>query len=102
MQQLIVSKLPEMVRLFKKHEIESASLFGSVVTSYFSDTSDIDLVVDIKKNQDPVEAGEHLWNLQADLEKLLDRRVDLLTMSSLRNPVFIAEINETKQLIYGN
>jgi predicted nucleotidyltransferase len=48
-----------------------------------------------------VELGEHLWELQFELQDLLGHDVDLVTTRSLRNPIFIQELNETRLLIYG-
>jgi predicted nucleotidyltransferase len=35
------------------------------------------------------------------LEKILRRPVDLVTDKSLHNPYFIASVNQTKTLLYG-
>lgn len=87
--------------LMDKHRIKRAYLFGSAVNGSFTDTSDVDFIVDIDDTIEPVELGTHLWDLGFELEELLGRKVDLLTSRSLRNPYFIEEINETKELIYG-
>ena len=50
---------------------------------------------------DPVDAGEHLWDLEYELKDLLQRNIDLITERSLRNPYFINEVNATKFAIYG-
>ena len=63
---------------------------------YHGSIADID-----QNNLDPLETGEHLWNLTYELEDLLKRNVDLLTERSLKNPYFIQRLNETKFPIYG-
>ena len=97
----IQEKMPQIIMLLKKHQIKSAFLFGSVVTNKFSPASDVDFLVDIIENQEPAQAGEHLWDLGYGLENLLRRKVDLLTRSSLRNSVLINEIEKNKVSIYG-
>lgn len=97
---LIQNKLNDINRLMKQYHIKRAYLFGSSVKDTFNETSDIDVLVDVDDNIEPVTLGGYLWDLQFDLEKLLDRKVDLLTSRSLKNPYFINEVNATKLLIY--
>jgi uncharacterized protein len=93
--------LPRVIELLKLHRISSAYVFGSVLTDRFSATSDVDFLVNIQEDLDPVEAGGHLWNLTFELEDLLHRKIDLLTERSLKNPYFIEEVNKTRFPIYG-
>ena len=93
--------LPLIVSLFKKHKIKDAYLFGSALTDRFNAKSDVDFLVNFDKNLDPLEKGELLWSLRFSLEDNLNRNVDLITESSLKNPYFIEEINEKKIKIYG-
>ena len=91
-----------VIEILKKHRVKDAYLFGSVLTDRFNDQSDIDLLVNYEDfTNDPIEKGENSWNLQFALEDSLHRDVDLLTESSLKNPYFIKEVNETKYKIYG-
>ena len=53
-------------------------------------------------DMDPLEMGESLMELYIALEDNLNRKIDLLTERSLKNPYFIKEINETKYQIYGD
>ncbi len=93
--------LPQINLLFRKHKIKNAYIFGSAVNGKFNSDSDVDFLVNLQDNIDPVEAGENLWLLEDELKLLLKRNVDLITERSLRNPYFILEINNTKQFIYG-
>ena len=93
--------LPLIISLFEKHKIKDAYLFGSALTDKFNEKSDVDFLVNFNDELDPVEKGELLWSLRFSLEDDLNRPVDLITASSLKNPYFIEELNETKQKIYG-
>lgn len=74
--------------------------FGSVLSSGFDDaTSDIDVLVEVT-DLPPVERGELLIALWDNLELLFNKKVDLLTENSLRNPFFKKEVEQTKKLIY--
>ena len=88
--------LPLIVSLFEKHKIKDAYLFGSALTDRFNAKSDVDFLVNFDKNLDPLEKGELLWSLRFSLEDNLNRNVDLITESSLKNPYFIEEVNEKK------
>ena len=74
--------------------------FGSALSSKFNEnTSDIDLLVEVAELT-PEERGECLIILWDNLELLFNRKVDLLTENSIRNPFFKKEVERTKKLIY--
>ena len=73
--------------------------FGSVVNGNFKETSDVDLLIEIDA-PDPIERGTLILSLWDKLEKYFDRKVDLLTINSLKNPYLAESINESKVLIY--
>ena len=94
--------LPLIVSLFKKHKIKDAYLFGSAITDKFDEgKSDVDFLVNFIEGIDPLEKGELLWSLRFSLEDNLNRPIDVITETSLRNPYFIEEVNEKKMKIYG-
>ena len=97
----IQSYLPKVIELFKKHKIKNAYIFGSALTDRFNNESDVDFIVNLQDGLNPVDAGEHLSDLEYELKDLLLRDVDLITERSLKNPYFISEINATKIAIYG-
>jgi len=98
MQGTISNKLLLLKPIFQLHKVEKAYLFGSATTDNFSAKSDIDLLITFQENIDPLEKGESLYD---SLRIHFNREVDLITESSLKNPYFIEEVNNTKQLIYG-
>ena len=95
------AQLPSVAKLFKEHKIKSAYAFGSLLSDNFNDKSDIDLLINFEEGLDPLEQGEIWWNLHDTLRELFNREIDLLIESSLKNPYFIEEVNERKQLIYA-
>ena len=75
-------------------------IFGSALSPQFNEaTSDVDVLVETA-DLSPEERGESLIALWDNLEVLFDRKVDLLTASSLRNPYLKNEVERTKKLIY--
>ena len=87
--------------LFKKHKIEKAYVFGSVVTGGFSKRSDPDFIIKFQPNIPPLKRGELWWDLHDRLRDFFNREIDLITEESLKNPYFIEELDKTKLLIYG-
>jgi predicted nucleotidyltransferase len=94
------SYLPQLKQVFNKYKVRNAYVFGSVLTDRFNQNSDIDFVVNFIDYSDPLEVGESIWDLEEEIEKITARKIDLLTERSLKNPYFIQELNNTKQLVY--
>lgn len=83
-----------------EHRVKTMYAFGSSITNRFDpQTSDIDLLVEVDY-ADPIERGEKLLSLWDKLETFFKRKIDLLTDSSIRNPVLRKNIDNHKILIY--
>jgi predicted nucleotidyltransferase len=86
--------------LCSDHKVKSLYAFGSSVTDKFDPvTSDIDLLVEID-DIDPIERGEKLIDLWDKFEIFFNKKIDLLTYSSIKNPILRKNIDNTKILIY--
>ena len=83
------------------NSVKSLFAFGSVVKNKLTPESDIDLVVDID-DTDPLSYSDKYFNLKFSLEKLFNRKIDLLEFNSIKNKFLKQEINQTKFQIYGN
>ncbi len=93
-------KMAEFLALCKAHNVENLYAFGSSITEQFrEDSSDIDLLIELQ-NQDPIERGENLMSIWDKFEYFFQRKVDLLTNSSIKNPILKQNIDSTKVLIY--
>ena len=86
--------------LCKKHKVVKLYAFGSVLTSAFNDESDVDFLVEFQRIDIP-DYASNFFELQFGFEDLLERQVDLIEYSAIRNPYFKEEVDETKELIYG-
>jgi len=69
-------------------------VFGSVARGQDDEDSDVDLLVDM----DPGRSLLDLGGLSSDLEALLDRRVDIVTMAGLRDRIRERVLGEAKAL----
>jgi len=97
---LIDKNIEALQRLCGKYNVEKMYLFGSALTSNFSEKSDIDFLVKFK----PIELSKYFENyigFKENLQSLFGRKVDLLEEQTLRNPILIQSIDKSKQLIYG-
>jgi predicted nucleotidyltransferase len=96
----IRNQLFDFLSLCKTHNVKNLYAFGSSVTDKFNeDSSDIDLLIEID-NQDPIERGENLMSIWDKFEQFFQRKVDLLTYNSIKNPILKKKIDSTKVLIY--
>jgi len=87
--------------LCRKNKVRTLYVFGSVLTAKFSDSSDIDFIVDIASN-DPLEYADNYFNLKFALEELLKRQIDLLENKAIKNQYLKENIDKSKSLIYAS
>jgi predicted nucleotidyltransferase len=100
MKKSIQLKLAEFLKLCKSHNVKNIYAFGSAVTEDFNDeSSEIDLLIEID-SEDPIERGENLMKIWDKVEDFFQRKVDLLTNSSIKNPIPRNNIDRTKILLY--
>lgn len=93
-------EMADFLSICKAHNVKSLYAFGSSFTDQFDEgSSDIDLLIEID-NDDPIERGESLMNIWDKLEQFFQRKVDLLTNTSIKNPILKQSIDSTKILIY--
>ncbi len=79
----VVSKLREIKPLLsKEYSVKSIGLFGSYADETNTEESDIDILVEFEK---PI--GWRFFTLELYLERLLGRKVDLVTMSGLKDQI---------------
>ncbi len=83
-----------------KNHVKRLFAFGSVTRNELTESSDIDLVVEIE-DENPISYTDRYYGLKDKLESLLKRPIDLLEENAIRNPFLRKEIDKTKVLIYG-
>lgn len=97
-----LAKFGDQIRsLCVSGKVKSLFAFGSITREDFSVSSDIDLIVDIDQG-DPITYANTYFELKFQLEKLFQRKVDLLEHHAIRNTYLQDEIDQTKVLIYAN
>jgi len=99
---LIKNNIASIQDLCRQHHVRSLYLIGSAtIDEKFSDNSDIDFLYRFNKDEIPeLDYADNFFSLLFMLEELLSRKVDLVSEEKLKNPYFIASINESKQTVY--
>ena len=85
----------------RDYGVARLEVFGSVCTTALDpNRSDIDFLVEYPPDYDFGPWLGRLQDLEADLARLLDRKVDLVMMSALDNGWFRREADKTRQVIF--
>lgn len=101
MTSLVLHKLEEIIKVCKAHKVESVSLFGSAAIDAMHQDSDIDFLVKFSDHIDVLEYADNYFSLLDKLEKILNRKVDLVSYKSLKNPVLKKQIDQSKVDLYA-
>jgi len=100
---MVKERLPydALVALCQRWGVTELSLFGSALRDDFASESDVDLLVSFAPD---CRMGLKFFELEAELEELFGRKVDLISRSGLtytRNSEFRDEVQRTAQVIYA-
>ena len=90
----------ELINLCRKHYVKKLDVFGSAVTDDFSQSSDIDFLVEFDSEVNN-RRFDNFFELHRALEDLFDRSIDLVEPGGLNNPYFIRQIEQTRRKIYA-
>ena len=96
---LIEKNIDTIYTLCKQHKVKELFMFGSILTSNFNDTSDVDFLVQFEKI-DIMDYFDNYMDFKEKLEDLLGRSVDLLENQAIRNPIFRKVLDREKRLVY--
>ena len=98
----LANAVPQVARLCEQHGVRKLAAFGSAVNGRFEpETSDFDFVVSFRDTASHGYANRYLDFAEA-LERLLGRKVDLVTERSVRRPSFRRSIEAEHEIIYEN
>ncbi|MBB4080849.1 hypothetical protein GGR28_003488 [Lewinella aquimaris] len=98
--QLLQTHINQLTQACRAHQVEELYAFGSILTDKFTDESDVDLIVSIEAN-DPMDYAEHYFELKFEIERILDRGIDLLEAKAVKNPLFEKVVNQEKRVVYA-
>ncbi len=87
----------EITVFCEKYHILSLSLFGSILTSSFHSTSDVDVLVQFDKRHIPTLF--EIVDIEEELSNIVGRKVDLRTPNEL-SPYFKDEVLAQARVVY--
>lgn len=99
---IVNQNLRQLQALCKENQVANLYLFGSATGEAFNVVaSDLDLAVEFASGVAPEEVARLFFSLQESLQKLFERKVDLVSYSYIKNPVFREEVERTKISLYA-
>lgn len=97
---LIKNNIDSIISLCKANKVKYLYLVGSHAKGNATNNSDVDFLLDFKKNISVEEYSDNYFTLHYELKKILQKNIDIITENSLSNPIFIQSIHKNKELIY--
>lgn len=98
---LVKDKLGAVRELCLKYHVRRLEIFGSASDGTFDPAvSDVDLLVEFQPGADLGPWLSVYQELKSELERVFERKVDLVMGKALRNPYFIRQVNRSRQVIY--
>ncbi len=100
--QLIEDNRDAIEALCRKYHVARLEVFGSAADDTFDPaSSDVDFLVEFPPGENLGPWLSHYFDLKAELETLLGRKVDLVMPGAMRNPYFIREANRTRRPLFA-
>ena len=101
MHSIIEARRDEIAQLCRRFHVRRMDLFGSAIQANFDpSTSDVDLLVEFEPDR-PLKALHQYFGLKEALEALLERPVDLVVASAVKNPYIRRSIEESRETLYA-
>lgn len=92
--------LNQVISLCRKYNVRQLGVFGSVLGSDFSETSDVDVAVVFDRSS-PNGSFDQFMGFKESLEQLFGREIDLVAADRVRNPIFARELQQAQEVIYA-
>ncbi|MEI6679288.1 MAG: nucleotidyltransferase domain-containing protein [Mariniphaga sp.] len=89
----------KLMALCELHKVQQVYLFGSILSTRFNESSDVDVLVQFGQI-DLMEYFDNYMDFKEKLEELFQRPVDLVENQAIRNPIFRKVIDREKLLVY--
>lgn len=101
MVEAVRSKLPQIEDLCRKHGVRRLFLIGSALgVGFDAARSDVDFLVEFESHDRSGPASRY-FDLLEDLQRLLNRRVDLIERHCVENPYVRSALEGSKVPLYA-
>lgn len=98
---MVTEKQADVEGLCGKYGVARLEIFGSASGEGFdSRASDLDFLVEFNR-MDTMNLADQYFGLLADLEKLFERRIDLVMARAMRNPYFIKSVERSRRTLFA-
>lgn len=99
---IIRKKQKEISEICRKLKVRRLEVFGSAAQGDFNPRkSDIDFLVEFDDPDSPPGLLCRYLTLAEELEQTLEKKVDLITPQSIRNPYFQKAVDTSRQSVYA-
>lgn len=100
MHEHVEARRADIEALCRELGIRRLDIFGSALGTSFTETSDVDVLVEFDTAS---QAGrfDTYFALKEGLERILDRQVDVVTVTAIRNPYFLNEALQNAENVYA-
>ena len=99
METIQITNQEKLIEVLKQNHIVFAAIFGSRVKGKANERSDYDLLVEFDPKE-KVTLAKYLA-IKEDIERKIDKEIDLITVYGLGNKSFKQEVLSTMKVIYG-
>lgn len=99
MNNFLLEHIDEIRMICSGRHVVNLYLFGSVLTDRFNPGSDVDFLVEFNE-MNPEDYSDNYFNFCYDLERILDRKVDVVTLKSIKNPAFREVVFSSRHQIF--
>ena len=84
----------------ERYGVKQLRVFGSTTSTKHTEASDVDVLVEFDAGPGFDYFGTY-FDLKEGLERVLGRPVDLVSVTSIRNPFFKQRVLESRELLYA-
>ena len=101
MHPVIAERMDEIAGICRRHRVSRLELFGSAArgTDFDPETSDANFLVEFEPTEMPGLFRRYM-GLIRDLQAVLGREVDMLSIDSIDNEYLLEAINESREVVY--
>lgn len=98
---IIDENISKIYEICKEFYIKKLWVFGSILTPDFNNESDIDLLVEFDRSKiDILDMADIFFGFIDRMETLLERKIDLVEYSAIKNKYFKEEVDATKKILW--
>ena len=103
MHEIIADKREDLAELCQRYDVTRLEVFGSAArgTDFDPLTSDADFLVEFRLIDEKAPLRQY-FGFAEELEKILERPVDLIESGAIENPYLRASIDRSRELVYAS